>query len=501
MHTKNKQAQLGVIGLAPMGRALALNLRDKGYVVAVYNRTGSRTKEFEEECEREGETIKTGEEESRADESGNDRTASGREAKDKAGSNEANANVAGDKTAQKGSFIYTYAIDEFVRSLQAPRKVLAIIKSDATDELMALMSPHLSKDDYFLDFSNSTPDVTELRSRNTNYHYLGIGISGGTEGARNNGGLMVGGPSSSYAVVQPILMSISNSVGYFGDNASGHFVKMVHNAIEYALMGVIAEFYEVLNKLGKEDLMAKWNEETKMYLVDAALQVTGNERFDKIEGRVEMKGTGAWVLKEMSGRCRTLLLNSAIDQRMSSMHGTTHGAQDGSGQQDNTVITKAKSKDTTDSDAPSDNVLVAKSKLSLKKAFKMISFSALSEKCLKNAFIFCLKMCYKEGLDILRNNGTYNINVKEAVRVWKKGCIIQSDIIDEEIDAKHCRDLKKVILYAVNKNIRIANASNCYYKEMRDDRQIMLLAGLRDYFGAHGVYIDGEWTNIEWRKK
>ncbi|ELQ75738.1 6-phosphogluconate dehydrogenase, partial [Trachipleistophora hominis] len=290
MRTTNKQAQVGLIGLAPMGRALALNLRDKGYVVAVYNRTESRTREFEKECEKEFEEVDNKGRDDVKDNKGKDNKDKDNDTKDKSindkstrdndasGNDESSTRLCDDDTSTsntnstptKGTFIYTYTINAFINALQQPRKILTIIKSDATDDLLAQLIPLLSKNDYILDFSNSTPDITEIRTRDTPCHYLGIGISGGTEGARNNGGLMVGGPSAAYAAVQPILFSISNSVGYFGDGGSGHFVKMVHNAVEYALMGVIAEFWEVLDRLGKHELMASWNEDMRMYLVEAA---------------------------------------------------------------------------------------------------------------------------------------------------------------------------------------------------------------------------------------
>lgn len=495
----NKLADLGVIGLAPMGKALALNLREKGYTVAVFNRTAKKVKELEEECALDGktsDTLKNEDDEAESRHDGNDKTTEKRktslvEKKDKEKTGEAEAKRTSEaelmrtgedatSSLKKGSFIFTYNIEQFTKSLKNPKKIITIVKGTGTDEVISHLSPFLSRCDFILDFSNSTPDITEKRQKSAKCNFLGVGISGGTEGARNNGGVMVGGASQTYATVQEILHSISNSVGYFGEGGSGHFVKMVHNAIEYALMGVLAEFYELLVKIKRTEWIFKWNEEIRMYLIDALESVVKNERFKEIEGRVEMKGTGMWVLKEMAGRCRTVLLGSAIDQRI--------GSQE---------IEEKKDEKTEET---KENTIITRSRTNLKRALKAVTFSLLNEKSAKNALLFCLKMCYREGIDMLENNGIYNINVKEAVRVWRKGCIIQSNIIDEAIDVKHLKDVKKIMLYAVNKDVRMGTISNCYYKKIKCEKQVMILAGMRDYFGAHGVYINNEQVNIEWEK-
>lgn len=271
--TQTAPAQIGVTGLAVMGRNLARNLARNGYAVAVHNRTIGRT-------------------ESLIAEHGNE-----------------------------GTFLPAETMPEFVASLERPRTVIVMVKAgDATDMVIEELIPLLDSGDIIVDAGNAHfPDTIrrESRLRDLGLHFVGTGVSGGEEGALNGPSIMPGGTEEAYLTLGPMLEKISAKVDgepcctHVGPDGSGHFVKMVHNGIEYADMQLIAEAYDLLRSgLGADageigQIFAEWDEaELQSFLVEVTSIVlghvdaeTGKAFVDIVEDQAEQKGTGRWTVQ------------------------------------------------------------------------------------------------------------------------------------------------------------------------------------------------------------
>lgn len=232
---------VGLIGLAVMGKNLALNIADHGYSVAVYNRSREKTDSLLEE------------------------------ARDK--------NIGG-----------MYSLEELVNSLEKPRKIILMVKAGkAVDEMISQLLPLISSGDLLMDGGNSNYIDTMERSKRLeaeNIYYLGTGISGGEEGARNGPAIMPGGSPEAYEMMQKILTDIAAKVGgdacstYIGKDGAGHFVKMVHNGIEYADMQLIVEAYAILKRIlgitppDFHEIFTEWNKgELNSYLIEITADV------------------------------------------------------------------------------------------------------------------------------------------------------------------------------------------------------------------------------------
>ena len=264
------KADFGVIGLAVMGQNLALNVESRGYTVAVYNRTRARTEQFMEE-----------------------------------------------KGAGR-NLIPTYSLPEFVASLSKPRKIILMVKAGSpTDTVLEQLFPLLSARDIVIDGGNAHYPDTERRielAKEYDLRYLGVGISGGEEGALHGPAIMAGGDKEGYDQVKQILTKIA-AVGpdgpcraYFGPGSAGHYVKMVHNGIEYAIMETIAEAYDLmlrgLNMSAREmaDAFEGWNDgELSSYLFEISEKIlrrvdpeTKKPLVDLILDEAAQKGTGKW---------------------------------------------------------------------------------------------------------------------------------------------------------------------------------------------------------------
>jgi 6-phosphogluconate dehydrogenase len=262
---------IGVIGLAVMGRNLALNIESRGYAVAVYNRTREKTDELVTQFP--------------------DR-----------------------------KLVPAHTLEQFVDSLETPRRILMMVKAgEATDATIAALKPLLDKGDVLIDGGNTHFTDTIRRNQElaqAGLHFIGAGVSGGEEGALKGPAIMPGGPRDAYELVAPILTQIAAKapdgepcVAYIGPDGAGHFVKMVHNGIEYGDMQLIAESYAVLKQvagLTNADLAkvyAKWNEgELDSYLIDITAKIftkrddeTGSDLVDVILDRAAQKGTGKWT--------------------------------------------------------------------------------------------------------------------------------------------------------------------------------------------------------------
>ncbi|WP_440676640.1 NADP-dependent phosphogluconate dehydrogenase [Bacillus subtilis] len=262
--------QIGVIGLAVMGKNLALNIESRGFSVSVYNRSSSKTEEFLQEAK--------------------------------------GKNVVG-----------TYSIEEFVQSLETPRKILLMVKAGtATDETIQSLLPHLEKDDILIDGGNTYYKDTQRRNKElaeSGIHFIGTGVSGGEEGALKGPSIMPGGQKEAHELVKPILEAISAKVDgepcttYIGPDGAGHYVKMVHNGIEYGDMQLISESYFILKQvlgLSADELhevFAEWNKgELDSYLIEITADIftkkdeeTGKPLVDVILDKAGQKGTGKWT--------------------------------------------------------------------------------------------------------------------------------------------------------------------------------------------------------------
>lgn len=265
------QADIGLIGLAVMGQNLALNMNDHGFTVAVFNRTVSKVDDF------------------------------------------LNGPAKGSK------IIGAHSLEEFFKELKKPRRILLMVKAGApVDEFIELCLPYMEPGDILLDggnslFTDTNRRVQELKKKGISF--IGAGVSGGEEGARHGPSIMPGGDSQAWPHVKAILQGISAKVGkepccdWVGDEGAGHYVKMVHNGIEYGDMQLIGEAYELLKTglgLSNERLsqiFTKWNEgDLNSYLIEITSQIfafkdnDGQYLVDKILDVAGQKGTGKWTV-------------------------------------------------------------------------------------------------------------------------------------------------------------------------------------------------------------
>lgn len=262
--------QIGVIGLAVMGKNLALNIESRGFSVAVYNRSPEKTKEILEE--NPGKNL-------------------------------------------KGAF----SVEEFVQSLETPRRILIMVKAGKpTDDTINQLLPYLDQGDILIDGGNAYFPDTQRRNKELEakgFRFIGTGVSGGEEGALKGPSIMPGGQKDAYELVAPILTAISAKVKgdpcciYIGPDGAGHYVKMVHNGIEYGDMQLICEAYQLLKDgLGLtpaelHEIFAEWNKgELDSYLIEITADIftktdpeTGKPMVDIIKDTAGQKGTGKWT--------------------------------------------------------------------------------------------------------------------------------------------------------------------------------------------------------------
>ncbi|SCW39137.1 6-phosphogluconate dehydrogenase [Paenibacillus tianmuensis] len=262
--------QVGVIGLAVMGKNLALNIESRGFTVSVFNRSREKTDALLAE-------------------------------------------------AQGKKLVGTYSIEEFVASLETPRKILIMVQAGhATDDTINQLNPHLDKGDIIIDGGNAFFPDTQRRNKELEAHglrFIGTGVSGGEEGALKGPAIMPGGQKDAYELVAPILTAISAKVNgdpcctYIGPDGAGHYVKMVHNGIEYGDMQLICEAYHLLKDvLGVStqelhEIFADWNKgELDSYLIEITTDIftkydpeTGKPMVDVILDSAGQKGTGKWT--------------------------------------------------------------------------------------------------------------------------------------------------------------------------------------------------------------
>src|SRR5436309_5562538 len=284
------QSDIGLIGLAVMGENLALNMESKGFSVAVFNRTTAVTEKF------------------------------------------------GASRGKGKKITPTSTIEEFIAPLKRPRKGMMMIKAGKpVDQVIGEVVPLLEKGDVLIDGGNSLFTDTQRRFKELEakgIHYIGCGVSGGEEGALKGPSLMPGGSHESYEIIAPIFRKIAAQVDgepccrYMGPDGAGHYVKMVHNGIEYGDMQLICEAYAIMkNVLGMEtpeltEIFTEWNKgELDSYLIDITSQIfrkidpeTGKPLVDVILDKAGQKGTGMWALQSAIAQSVVIsTINAAVE--------------------------------------------------------------------------------------------------------------------------------------------------------------------------------------------
>ncbi|MDV7199216.1 NADP-dependent phosphogluconate dehydrogenase [Rhodococcus kroppenstedtii] len=449
-------APIGVTGLAVMGSNLARNFARRGHVVAVHNRSSAKTTALIE------------------------------------------------NHGSEGTFVPSESIEDFVASLEKPRRVVIMVKAgDPTDAVIEELAAVMDEGDIIIDGGNALYTDTIRREADLKERgllFVGAGISGGEEGALNGPSIMPGGPAKSYESVGPLLESIAAQVDgtpcctHIGPDGSGHFVKMVHNGIEYADMQLIGEAYHLLrDALGKDpdaiaDVFRTWNDgDLESYLVEITAEVlshkdakTGAPLVDVIVDAAEQKGTGRWTVKSaldlgvpVTGIAEAVFaraLSGARDQRAAA-RGLASG----------TLAEKPQ-----DADAFVEDI--------------------------RSALYASKVIAYAQGFDqIAAGSAEYdwNLHPGDLATIWRGGCIIRArflnrikDAYDENPElpslvlAPYFREAvenavdswRRVVSTATMLGIPVPGFASAlsYYDGLRAERlPAALTQGLRDFFGAH----------------
>jgi 6-phosphogluconate dehydrogenase len=469
----------GVIGLEVMGRNIALNIERNGFPIAVFNRTTEKSVEFIN-------------------------------------------GIAKGKNAKMGK-----TIEEFVQLLERPRRILVMVKAGKpVDQVIASLKPLLQEGDIIIDGGNSLFTDTERRGeelKGTGIRFFGMGVSGGEEGALWGPSIMPGGDMEAYKHLEPILVKIAAKpddgdgacVAYCGARGAGHFVKMVHNGIEYGDMELIAEAYDLLKNVGGLnnaqlfDVFSEWNTgELKSFLIDITTKVinfpdpqkSSQPLVEQILDIVGMKGTGTWTIK------------AALDLQVP-------------------VPTMAAAVDMRELSMLKDQRVAASKALTGPKPQKYSGDIKAFIKDVRDA-LYCSKICsYAQGMALLSAaNKAYNYGIRldEMARIWKAGCIIRAVFLGEIKKAFHeepglanllmanrFREAvvprqeawRRIVQLGAQTGITTPafSASLAYYDAYRRDRLPgNLIQAQRDFFGAHTyARVDAPATMIhtEWSAK
>lgn len=444
---------IAVVGMAVMGKNLALNIADHGYSTLIYN----RTTEVMEEVLNENK----------------------------------HPNLFGAKT-----------LEELVAGLKKPRKIILMVKAGkAVDALLDQLSTLLDLDDIVIDAGNSFYEDTiarEKKYRELGLKFIGMGVSGGEEGARLGPAIMPGGDLEAHASLKEILEAISAKVNgeactsYIGPNGAGHYVKMVHNGIEYGDMQLIAEAYQVLKKLGKKSnaelhqIFDRYNRgNLNSYLIEITRDILNtkddlstNDLIDVIKDTAGQKGTGIWTSRE-------------------SLHyGET-----------TSVITQAVYAR-----------FISANRALRQKASKVLALKAtdIQDKELvdlvEKALYLSKVISYAQGFSLLKQaslDHEWKLNFKEIAKLFRGGCIIRAQFLNDIADAyinnpdldnlllepyfskianESIEALRKVVSYAALAGVPVMAFSSAlaYYDSFRStDLSTNLIQAQRDYFGAH----------------
>ncbi|KAK9808471.1 hypothetical protein WJX73_009871 [Symbiochloris irregularis] len=459
-------SQIGLAGLAVMGQNLALNIAEKGFRISVYNRTYEKT----EACEK------------RAKKEGLDNNLKGYE-----------------------------NFKDFVASLEKPRRVIILVKAGApVDATIKGLMEHMEKGDIIIDGGNEWYENTEKRKAmvaEKGLLYMGMGVSGGEEGARNGPSMMPGGSPEAYKFIEPIVTKVAAQVDdgpcvtYIGDGGAGNFVKMVHNGIEYGDMQLIAEGYDILRTCGgltAEELciaFTEWNKtELSSFLMEITALIFGKKDdqkddgwlLDVIKDQTGMKGTGKWTVQqaaELSVAAPTMA--AALDGRFMS------------GLKEERVAASKLYTDTFQLPDPGPIKGVDKQQLMLD---------------VKDALYAAKITSYAQGMNIIRAKSEamgWNIDLGGLARIWKGGCIIRAGFLDDikkaydrdanlknllvdEFFAKKLAEKQKawrqVATMAISNGVATPGlvSSLAYFDTYRREKLTAnLIQAQRDFFGSH----------------
>ncbi len=459
-------AQFGLTGLAVMGANLARNVARHGYSIAVHNRTQERTDAF---------LARYGDE---------------------------------------GAFVGTSSVEEFVGAVARPRRIMIMVKAgDPVDKVIAELRPHLEPGDVVIDGGNSHFADTRRREADLaadGLLFLGTGVSGGEEGALNGPSIMPGGAHEAWAAVQDVLTAIAAvapdgtpCVTHVGADGAGHYVKMVHNGIEYADIQLIAEAYDLLGSatgMGAEELakvFSRWNEgDLESFLIEITARVlgatdaaSGRPLVDVIRDEAEQKGTGRWSSQSalelgvpatgITEAVFARVLSSQKDQRVAAaglLAGPRHGPGSPAPAEGGAGVPEGFVDDVRDA-------LYASKVVAYAQGFELIAAAA--------------------------DQYGWDVDLGATARIWRAGCIIRARFLDRITDAyaqqPDLRNLlvadyfreavgdaqeawRRVVAHAVRLGVPTPafSSSLAYYDGYRRERlPANLIQGLRDFFGAH----------------
>lgn len=476
---------MGIIGLGIMGRNLLLNMADKGFIVAGYDKDLSKVSSL---CiEARDHTIHA-----------------------------------------------TADIKEFIDLLKTPRAILFLVPAgQIVDSVIEDLLPYLKSGDLLIDAGNSYFKDTEIRMdylQSKEIRYLGLGVSGGEEGARHGPSLMPGGPKEAYLQIQPILEAIAAKVNrescvtYLGPRSVGHFVKMVHNGIEYGIMQLIAESYDILkrgiglNNDQLRDVYKRWNSgELNSYLIEITSQI-----FDYIDDKQEdhkfkqrlidnilpvakQNGTGMWTAQSaMELQVPTPTIDVAVTMRDLSVF-----------KQERTEMS---------------NIYSLSSSLSASSKISDPNNQDIFIKNLEQALLTGIIVVYTQGFSLLKVASLqyhYNLNLENVARIWRGGCIIRAVLLEDiclafqkqpalsnllldqklsTLIKKSISHLREIVYKSTKEEIPIPGLMSVlgYLDAYRSAwLPFNLIQAQRDYFGAHGyerINTKGQF-HTEWEKK
>ncbi|WP_081166030.1 NADP-dependent phosphogluconate dehydrogenase [Lactococcus garvieae] len=452
------QANFGVVGMAVMGKNLALNVESRGYTVALFNRTTAKTEEVVAEHP--------------------------------------------DK-----NFVLTKTIEEFVAAIEKPRRIMLMVQAGpATDATIQSLLPHLDKGDILIDGGNTHfPDTMRRNAElaDSGINFIGTGVSGGEKGALEGPSIMPGGQKEAYDLIAPIFEQIAGKapqdgkpcVAYMGPNGAGHYVKMVHNGIEYGDMQLIAESYDLLKRiLGLDNaeiqsIFEEWNEgELDSYLIEITKEVlkrkddqgTDGYIIDKILDKAGNKGTGKWTSQSSLDLGVPLpLITESVFARFISTY--------------------------------KDERVKASTVLSGPEATFSGDKSDIVEK-IRQALYFSKIMSYAQGFAQLRQASKeydWDLPYGTIAQIWRAGCIIRAEFLQNITDAfdkdanlenllldeyfiditkRYQAAVRDVVSLAVQAGIPVPTFTSAisYYDSYRSaNLPANLIQAQRDYFGAH----------------
>jgi 6-phosphogluconate dehydrogenase len=463
--------RLGMIGLGTMGRNLLLNMADHGFAVAGHDKDNTKITLLEKEA--------------------------------------AGKNVKGFSS-----------VKEFIDSLETPKVIMMLVPAGKiVDAVIDELQPLLSKGDIIIDGGNSHFTDTTARVKRleeAGLHFFGMGVSGGEEGARRGPSMMPGGDTVAYQYMQPVFEAIAAKVNgepcvtYIGPGASGHFVKMAHNGIEYALMQLIADTYEILKNGFQFDnkkiqgVFAKWNEgKLKSYLLEITADVfayqntDGTYLVDQIKDQAKSKGTGKWTTQISTDLELPIpTIDVAVAMRDLSKYKTLRTAA-------------AEAYPTNEISEPATNAMVAK---------------------LEDAYYFAMINIYAQGMHLLSKASAeykYQLKLDEIAKIWRGGCIIRAGFLEniyqayqtnpalehllldkavQSIIQQTVAAAREVVVKNIAAGISIPAYVNTvsYFDAVRSgESPSNLIQAQRDYFGAHTYELIGKEGvfHTEWIKE